>query len=81
MLVKDSFAFRLNNTVLFLGAHDHPLQIFEGNFVVLRGEKGFVLAAEATVQVKDPPIHIDADHILVEQRAIKDNEAEHDKNR
>ena len=77
MLIKDSLSLWLYNTIAFLGPSDHPLQISQWNLIILRVEKRFVLTTQSPIKVENPPVHVDMDHILIEESSIHDNDSHH----
>ena len=63
-----------HNTVVLLGAHDDPLQVLERDLVIERNEESLIVTGEATVQVEDTTIHVNADHVTVPEVASQDGQ-------
>ena len=68
-LVLNVALFAHHNAVVLLGAHDDPLQVLEGDLVIEWDEESLVVSGQASIQVEDTAIHVDTDHVTVEEVA------------
>lgn len=69
----------MNNAVLLLGAGQHPSQVIQRNFSILRNEENVIFSRKTSVEVKNTAIFEVEDHVSVEAESVHHHDGQEHK--